>query len=333
MRGVITIAHARERKVFSTDIPVVKVKKSIPSPVELVDEIKILIDDLSASANSSGGAGWGASASERITNITKKAEQLGDVSETLLKEIGMLRVLANLGLTIGEFTHETRHVLAALSAGILELVDGRPSEETLKTLKGNIASLQAYMRYFDKAVTQNAQRTLDVHEVRDLLADFEQVILPPLKRQHVSLDVDVKGYDLFVKPSHRSEWASIFFNLFTNSLKAINRAQVVGKIKISAGEVDEKYLFVEFSDNGDGIPLEHRDKVFEAFFTTTTAADVLADDETQIIGSGLGLKIIKDIIEDAGGDVYIHEPSPGYSTCIRIDYPRASDEEIPDELR
>ncbi|HDQ4554783.1 sensor histidine kinase [Pseudomonas aeruginosa] len=333
MRGVITIAHARERKVFSTDNSVVKIKKIAPSPVELVDEIKVLIDDLSASASTSGGEGWSSSTTERITDITKKAEQLGDVSETLLKEIGMLRVLASLGLTIGEFTHETRHVLAALSAGVLELADGRPSEETLKILKNNISSLQAYMRYFDKAVTQNAQRTLETHEIRDLLADFEQVILPPLKRQHVSLDVNVSGYDLFVKPSHRSEWASIFFNLFTNSLKAINRAQVAGRIKISAGEVDDKYLFIEFSDNGDGISQEHRDKVFDAFFTTTTAADALADDETQITGSGLGLKIIKDIIEDAGGDVYIQDPSSGYSTCVRIEYPRASDEEIPDELR
>ncbi|WP_087500113.1 sensor histidine kinase [Pseudomonas sp. SID14000] len=337
MKGVIAIAHARSRKVFSTDTYIQVKEKEKPTATALVEEIKELIEDLSYHAESTdiplNESSWKNQASSKISSISEKAEQLGNVSESLLKEIGMLRVLASLGLTIGEFTHETRHVLTALSAGVLELADGRPTEETLRNLKSNISSLQAYMRYFDKAVTQNSQRTLEVHEVRDLLSDFERIVHSPLQRQNVELAITVKGYDLFVKPSHRSEWASIFFNLFTNSLKAINRARTSGKIQINAGEIDSSTLYIEFSDNGDGIQPDHKDKVFDAFFTTSTAADALADEETQVTGSGLGLKIIRDIIEDAGGEVYIHQPPTGFSTCVRIEYPRATDEEIPDELR
>ncbi|WP_423251789.1 hypothetical protein, partial [Pseudomonas syringae] len=41
----------------------------------------------------------------------------------------------------------------------------------------------------------------------------------------------------------------------------------------------------------------------------------------------------RDIVESAGGEIFISEPPKGFSTCIRIEFPRAMDEEIPDELR
>lgn len=245
----------------------------------------------------------------------------------------MLRVLATLGLTIGEFTHETRHVLLAISSGVLEVAEQEPGNKTFKNLKENIDSLQAYLRYFDRAVTQNTQRTLEVHEIRDVVSDFREVIGPTLKRQKAILDVQFNGYDLFVKPSHRSEWTSILLNLFTNSLKAINRAKVPGRILIRGGESEENSIYIEFIDNGDGIPEDHKERVFDAFFTTSTPADALADEEVQITGSGLGLKIIRDIIVSAGGEIFVSSPPDNYSTCIRIEFPRASEEEIPDDLR
>ncbi|UFQ98681.1 sensor histidine kinase [Pseudomonas wenzhouensis] len=332
MHGIIKIAHARGKKIFSTDPSPKK------TPSERAEGITTKISTFVESVSGKNGgmprpAAEQAKIDEEASEILDEIILLEKDTQALLEELGMLRVLASLGLTIGEFTHETRHVLSALSAGIFTITKEIPHTDNLKTLQGNIESLQAYMRYFDKAVTQNSQRNLSVHEIRDLLGDFEQVVSSALKRQFVSLKVEVSGYDLFVKPSHKSEWASIFFNLFTNSLKAINRARVSGDIRILAGEVDDATLYIEFIDNGDGIAEENRDKVFDAFFTTSTPEDALADDEVHITGSGLGLKIIKDIVESAGGEIFISDPPQGFSTCIRIEFPRATDEEIPDELR
>lgn len=334
MRGIIKIAHARGKKIFATD-PSAK-KTTVERVDEITSKISTYVEKINSSISNNGlprPAAEQAKLNEDVTEIFENIELLEHDTKILLEELGMLRVLASLGLTIGEFTHETRHVLSALSAGIFRLTKSHPEAEKIKTLQANIESLQAYMRYFDKAVTQNSQRNLEVHELRDLIGDFQQVVESAIKRQFVSLTIDISGYDLFVKPSHKSEWASIFFNLFTNSLKAINRAKVIGDIRIIAGEVDETKLFIEFSDNGDGIAEENKSKVFDAFFTTSTPADALADDEVHITGSGLGLKIIRDIIENGGGDIYISEPPEGYSTCIRIEFPRAEEEEIPDELR
>ncbi|WP_339496648.1 sensor histidine kinase [Pseudomonas canadensis] len=332
MHGIIKIAHVRGKKIFSTDPATNKTTK------ERAEDITTKFSTFVAKVSSSNS--WSSRPAEEQAKIDEEAHEIFEEivllekdTQDLLEELGMLRVLASLGLTIGEFTHETRHVLSALSAGIFTITQGNPDADKLKTLQANIESLQSYMRYFDKAVTQNSQRNLSVHEVRDLLSDFEQVVTSALKRQFVSLTVEVSGYELFVKPSHKSEWASIFFNLFTNSLKAINRARVLGEIRIVAGEVDDTRLYIEFIDNGDGIAEENKEKVFDAFFTTSTPADALADDEVHITGSGLGLKIIRDIVESTGGEIFISEPPAGFSTCIRIEFPRAADEEIPDELR
>lgn len=330
-QGVIKIAAARGRKIFASDES--PPKKPIDTADQLIKKLNSLVQLINSGVNLSLDLGEHAQVSEAAKELVERVRELGESSQALLEENGMLRVLATLGLTIGEFTHETRHVLLAINSGVLEIAEKDPESKALNNLRENIDSLQAYLRYFDRAVTQNTQRTLEVHEIRDVVSDFREVIAPTLKRQKAILDVQFNGYDLFVKPSHRSEWASIFLNLFTNSLKAINRAKVPGRILIRGGESEENSIYIEFIDNGDGIPESSRERVFDAFFTTSTPADALADEEVQITGSGLGLKIIRDIIVSAGGEIFVSSPPENYSTCIRIEFPRATEEEIPDDLR
>lgn len=120
---------------------------------------------------------------------------------------------------------------------------------------------------------------------------------------------------------HPSEWASILFNLYTNSKKAIGRKKVDGKILIHCGK-DEKNVFLEFSDNGDGIPKENQDFIFNAFFTTTSAANHSGNDAESLVGTGLGLKIVKDIVEFYGGEVFVTNSPESFNTTIRIEIPK-----------
>jgi two-component system sensor histidine kinase VicK len=71
-----------------------------------------------------------------------------------------------------------------------------------------------------------------------------------------------------------------------------------GEIVI-AGEVKEDKVVVSVSDNGVGIPPEHRDKVFERFYR----ADSPLTHATS--GSGLGLSIAKGHVEAHGGEVWL----------------------------
>jgi signal transduction histidine kinase len=128
-------------------------------------------------------------------------------------------------------------------------------------------------------------------------------------------------YDIYTKKMHRSEWSSMLLNLLTNSIKAVKRAQRPGRFLIRVGAAGPGFVFLEFTDNGDGIPKENWERVFDAFYTTTGGTSGRDADATQAIGTGLGLKIVADIAESAGGRAEVVDPPDGYATSIRITVP------------
>lgn len=331
--GVSEIARYRKKKVLASD--------KIPKPTAPQEEAEEIVDLLNKAIDRDSNAG-GSSESELDPDVLNSGQLkqelvdrilgLGTVSQNMLEEIGMLRVLAALGITIGEFTHEIRHSLGAAIADVSILEDASnidyQSRAALASMQSNLQMLQAYARYFDDAIIDNTHRQLVSLEIRDVIQDFEKVITPSLDRQHIKFSKEIDGYDLFTRPMHKSEWASILLNLFTNSLKAIRRAKSKGAIFLKAG-IERNNLFLEFSDNGDGIPEANRDKIFDAFFTTSAPSSALSNDQEQLTGTGLGLKIVNDIVEGAEGEIYLTSPPPGFSTCFRVEIPKAKEEEIP----
>ncbi len=95
-------------------------------------------------------------------------------------------------------------------------------------------------------------------------------------------------------------------NLITNAIQAIP-PQRTGRILISLSESDEKaHIYV--SDNGTGIPHEQLNTVFEPYFTTKST------------GTGLGLAMVRQIVEGHGGAIAISETSPE-GTTIHLVFP------------
>lgn len=66
-----------------------------------------------------------------------------------------------------------------------------------------------------------------------------------LEKNKINFKVDAFDFDVTTIPMHSSEWNSILYNLYTNSRKAIKRANVVGKILIEVG-VEENNVFINF---------------------------------------------------------------------------------------
>ena len=188
-------------------------------------------------------------------------------------------------------------------------------------LDSNLKSFTTYTSYFDKAISQNVLRELMPLDLHEIINDFEEVIANDIKRTKVIYNKPIfHDFDLITVPMHPSEWASILFNLYTNAKKAIKRALSQGNILIECGR-DSGVVYIEFSDDGDGIPKQNEEKIFNAFFTTTSAASLGSDDEESLTGTGLGLKIIKDIIESYDGEIFVTTPKEGFSTTIRIEIP------------
>lgn len=253
--------------------------------------------------------------------------------EQFIKEKSMLRVLSSVGLTIAQFIHEIKYYLHNIQSDIRFLItnlqNNKIALERIMILDNNFTSFHTYTSYFDDVVSQNVIRELKPLDLRNVVKPFIASIGADALKAEIQFVAPVfNKYRLFTKPMHPSEWASILFNLYTNSKKAIRRMQVVGKIFIECGEFED-FVFLEFSDNGDGIPKEIEDKIFDEFFTTTSQNDFQSiNHNSEILGTGLGLKIVKDIIKSYRGNILVVSPKQDYSTCIRIEIQKASVKQI-----
>ena len=320
------VASRRDRKLSAGQKNFLR-KPELPT-IQLLSEIADNLDQAAENIEKSTGArGIGRESATAFRHAAENVRRAAAQSEALIQEIAMLRVLSSLGLMIGIFTHEIRHQLFNLRNMIRDWFEKHGSDSTiakvLPVLESRLSLLRSYTAYFDSAISAVVRRELGPQNLSKILFNFIDQFTPIVERGGAKIDGEDIEEDLVTRPMHISEWTSILGNLLTNSLKAIKRGSHTGKgrISIQAWQEDRK-IFVEFSDNGDGIPPENRERIFEPFFTTTSSTLGKEDDLT---GMGLGLKIVRDIVSSARGDVQVTTPPKGYSTCIRIEIPAAQE--------
>jgi len=254
-----------------------------------------------------------------------------DEVNNLLEELGMIRVLAGLGLTIGEFTHEVVQFSPSILGDLSVLSNQNLNENGIKSLenvKRTIQVFMSYTSYFNASISANVSRELKPQVLDRVLIHFKDIIEADLEKLGIDFNVEQYGYDLITVPMHASEWSSILFNLYTNAKKAIRRKGDPGRIKVVIGKEDKNKVYLEFADNGDGIPRDNRSRIFDAFFTTSSPLGFDASENDKLTGTGLGLKIVKDIIQTYGGTITLIEPEVGYATCFKISLPLATPKQI-----
>ena len=275
---------------------------------------------------------------EAIKKLRKDIDELRRLQKEERKrdreEKVMLRVLSSVGLTVEQFVHEIKYYLNNMSSDMRFLKTRTANDplavERLQILDRNFSNFQSYVSYIDSAVANNVNRELRPLELREVVNPFVDSLKDDARKSGIEiLSPEFNGYNLYTRPMHPSEWMSILFNFYTNSKKAIKRArQTAGRIFIECGKEGEM-LYLEFSDNGDGISKENEEKIFDEFFTTSTPRNI-ADQQplTEVAGSGLGLSIVKDIVDSYRGMVRVVNPRGDFATCIRVEVPALSEKEI-----
>ena len=98
----------------------------------------------------------------------------------------------------------------------------------------------------------------------------------------------------------------VWTNLIHNAIQAMSGK---GKLIISTQKQENKVV-ISIQDTGGGIPIEIREKIFDAFFTTKIAGE----------GSGLGLDITKKIIDKHNGKIWF-ESKEGIGTTFFVEIP------------
>jgi PAS domain S-box-containing protein len=129
-------------------------------------------------------------------------------------------------------------------------------------------------------------------------------------------------------PGDASKLRQLLSNLLVNALQAVaSRAEDDRRVRVTADlvmERGERRLRISICDNGEGIDLGIRDRLFEPFFTTRAK------------GTGLGLAIVRQITGLHGGAVALKE-NPGGGTCAVLTLPMtpagAAEPSAPDDDR
>lgn len=148
--------------------------------------------------------------------------------------------------------------------------------------------------------------TLEMRKVnvQELIMTMFRFLSLDFKERNIVIDMDI---------AYEGEWdmdvdkmSRVFFNIASNAADAMKQG---GQFTIRATE-DEKKLKMEFSDTGVGMRKEVLSRLFEPFFTYGKK-----------YGTGLGMAIVKKIIEDHGGTISV-ESEEGRGAHFTILLPR-----------
>ncbi len=143
-----------------------------------------------------------------------------------------------------------------------------------------------------------ARETVSVSALLEQVAQW----LRPALRRGVRLTIRTQAPNLTVRANAPS-LVSALLNLATNALQAA-RANL--DLELSALRVDGGRAHILVSDNGPGIPAHLRERIFEPFFTTRAR------------GNGLGLSVVKSVIEAHHGSVRLAEGGRGATFIIDL---------------
>ncbi len=168
-----------------------------------------------------------------------------------------------------------------------------------KTLIQQIDTMSSVASAFSNFASMPAQQneTLNVVEVVEFSLDIfnEDYIEFETEKEEIVSKID------------RTQLVRIITNLVKNAIQAIPDTQETKKINVSVKE-ENNFVVIQVRDNGTGIEAENINQIFEPKFTTKTS------------GMGLGLGIIKNIIENYKGTITF-ETELGIGTVFTVTLP------------
>jgi signal transduction histidine kinase len=243
--------------------------------------------------------------------IKKESERRINAEEQLKKNLSNLE---KINKDLDQFAYVVSHdlkaplrAIASLAEWIEEDSNEHISEDTrknLQLLRGRVQRMEnlihGILAYTKAGKIKGEQHVIHTGQYLQEIIDF---LNPP-----PSIKIEVIG-----------EWPSIetdtirlhqvFSNLISNAIKYIDKPQ--GKIKINCIYLENCCQF-SVEDNGPGIEEEYHQRIF-GLFQTLSARD-------HVESTGIGLSIVKKIIEEQGGKIWLHSEN-GKGTRFTFTWP------------
>lgn len=227
------------------------------------------------------------------------------------------RALAERNRELDQFAYVTSHDLRAPLRGISNLAQWIEEDlgdlatgeirEQLVLLRGRAQRMEALIEgILQFSRIGRVKETVEPVDVRALLGEVTDLLAPP---SEFTIDI---GPGMPTVETERTRLQQVFANLIGNALKHHDRPD--GRIEVRVCDGDEPgYYQFTVADDGPGIAAQYHDRIF-GIFQTLKPRD-------QVEGSGLGLALVKKIVEHHGGRIWL-ESAAGCGTAFHFTWPQ-----------
>jgi len=205
--------------------------------------------------------------------------------------------LAAVGRMAASVAHEVRNPLSSIK-GLAQFMSNSAQEGSKQKQHAQIMvkEVDRINRVINDLLTFSRPLQLELKptNVNELIGHAVSLVKADANERHITVQITS---DPLLKTIliDENQMIQVFLNLLLNSVSAIDKN---GVIEITTQiDTGRQCLIIEIQDDGDGIPAEHKSKIFDPFMTTREK------------GTGIGLAIVKKIIENHGGHIEATSPA------------------------
>lgn len=210
---------------------------------------------------------------------------------------------------IGKFTstiiHDIKNLLNIVQ-NYVELLEIESQDENRSDFKEYVDNIYTELKLihglvmdildFSKNQISLKCSKIELNEFMEYLIKHTTIMLRPYR---IVFEVDYPKEVVFY--GDRDKLFRVFFNLINNAVDAVGEN---GKIKLLVSKENNNLIFT-IEDNGNGIPSDMIDKIFDPFYTSGKEK-----------GTGLGLAVVKDIINAHKGEISVESKLREYTKFI-----------------
>lgn len=221
-----------------------------------------------------------------VVQLIAEGRDITPVKEAQERETAFLRVFAEIGQSASILAHEIKNPITALNLA-LRAVARQLGEDDKRIVGELVERLQRLERLMRRTLSLARPLDLILREARldVLVARVAEALQEELAAQRIRLESDVAGAPKLVIDADLIETALL--NVVRNAVDACGAG---GRVRIAA-ETHEDSVCVHVDDDGPGVPSDLAPGIFRAFVTSKPE------------GTGLGLALVRKIVEAHGGHV------------------------------
>jgi signal transduction histidine kinase len=256
---------------------------------------------------------------DRVAARTRElSEALSGLKLTQDKLMRQERLASLAGMVAG-MAHEVGNPLNFAQGGAealgeqLDALEPALSSSALAPVRRALSLVQSGLHRIGRIMTNlngyMQLRTLET-EPTDLVAEIEStlaIVDETLVRRGITVVKRLAALPLF--PCRPGELNQVFMNIVLNACGVMSGG---GRLEITTRSHPRDGLEIEFADDGPGVSPEHRDAIFEPFFSERAVAGA---------GSGLGLYIAREIVSRHGGHLLLLDSEQGARFAVRLPPP------------